>query len=238
MMIKPDFIRRCGLLLMGLVTIFNAAGIAAPQAYFSREGSIEQRMLQWLDESSGTIDLAVFEFSSHPLATGLKRALARGVKVRLLLDGSKVQGTSFTPAPIDLSSFEVRRLTGRSPSSGLMHDKFAIFDHRRVATGSYNWTAGAEHSNYENVLLEDDPTVVDAYTRQFERLWNEASVDTRKPNARRAKPSPRRPRSPFRNSRVTIAADPPVKKSKKKKARKRKKSTLSSQIQSEPHQTA
>jgi phosphatidylserine/phosphatidylglycerophosphate/cardiolipin synthase-like enzyme len=56
----------------------------------------------------------------------------------------------------------------------LMHNKFAIFDGRVVATGSYNWTQSAERANYENLVLLDDPEVVARFEREFQRLWREA----------------------------------------------------------------
>jgi len=55
-----------------------------------------------------------------------------------------------------------------------MHHKFAIFDRRLVATGSYNWTQSAERANYENLVLLDDPDLVARFVREFQRLWREA----------------------------------------------------------------
>ena len=77
-----------------------------------------------------------------------------------------------------MAGLDVRALAGRGGRGGhlgLMHDKFAIFDERQVVTGSYNWTRSAEHSNYENVLIEDDPEIVRKYHRQFSLLWSKAS---------------------------------------------------------------
>jgi len=72
-----------------LIGLMAAAANPAPQAYFSSDESIQRRMLQLVADSRETIDLALFEFSSRPLAEGLKRAQARGVAIRLLLDGGK-----------------------------------------------------------------------------------------------------------------------------------------------------
>jgi phosphatidylserine/phosphatidylglycerophosphate/cardiolipin synthase-like enzyme len=55
-----------------------------------------------------------------------------------------------------------------------MHHKFAVFDERLVVTGSYNWTNSAEHANYENIILLDDPGVVNRFRQEFPRLWREA----------------------------------------------------------------
>ena len=55
-----------------------------------------------------------------------------------------------------------------------MHHKFALFDRKEVATGSFNWTPGAEYANYENALMIDDSGTVEAYNREFEMLWQRA----------------------------------------------------------------
>lgn len=54
-----------------------------------------------------------------------------------------------------------------------MHHKFAPFDRRLPATGSYNWTRGASGGNYENVLVTDHPRLVAQFGEEFDRLWRE-----------------------------------------------------------------
>lgn len=164
---------RC--LLAGALVGVRTEAWAQAQAFFSSDG-VQQQLLRLIDGSRQTIDLAVFEFSSKPLAAALARARSRGVSVRLLLNAQNPQDMHLPAELAPLAPDHLRRLSGRSGHSGIMHNKFAVFDHQRVVTGSYNWTAGAEHSNYENALLEDDPQVVRAYDRQFEELWNQASA--------------------------------------------------------------
>ncbi len=54
-----------------------------------------------------------------------------------------------------------------------MHHKFALFDERLLATGSYNWTRSAADKNQENLLVTGDPRLVTPYAELFERLWVE-----------------------------------------------------------------
>ena len=144
---------------------------ALPETYFSGEG-VQNRLLALIQKSQTSIDLAIFEFSSPLLAEALRHAHERGVTVRLLLDSHSGKKDA---AEGSMAGLDVRELAGREGHRGLMHDKFAIFDEQLVVTGSYNWTRSAEHSNYENVLIEDDPEVVSKYHRQFSLLWNKAS---------------------------------------------------------------
>ena len=52
-----------------------------------------------------------------------------------------------------------------------MHHKFAIFDGEEMISGSYNWTRSAADSNYENVVVTDDVSLIRSFSDEFERLW-------------------------------------------------------------------
>ncbi|WP_242628429.1 phospholipase D-like domain-containing protein [Klebsiella quasipneumoniae] len=49
-----------------------------------------------------------------------------------------------------------------------------IADYRHVKTGSFNYSAAANKSNAENVLvIRGQPALARAYLKEFERLWAE-----------------------------------------------------------------
>ena len=58
-----------------------------------------------------------------------------------------------------------------SPSH--MHHKFAVIDGRLLLNGSFNWTRSAVLENRENVVVTDNPALVAAFNREFERLSKE-----------------------------------------------------------------
>jgi len=60
----------------------------------------------------------------------------------------------------------------RGIGRGIMHHKFAIFDGKLLVTGSYNWTDSAERYNHENVLVLEDPAIINRYQTRFNRLFN------------------------------------------------------------------
>ncbi len=53
-----------------------------------------------------------------------------------------------------------------------MHHKFAIFDHRLLLTGSYNWTRSAASDNEENFILSGDPRLLKSFAGMFDKLWD------------------------------------------------------------------
>ena len=52
-----------------------------------------------------------------------------------------------------------------------MHNKFAIIDNRILLTGSYNWTFSANNRNDENLMVIDDPEIIEIFQNQFINLW-------------------------------------------------------------------
>ncbi|GAJ21443.1 unnamed protein product, partial [marine sediment metagenome] len=52
-----------------------------------------------------------------------------------------------------------------------MHHKFAIIDNRLLLTGSYNWTFSAYNRNDENLMIIDDPEIIEIFQNQFVNLW-------------------------------------------------------------------
>jgi phosphatidylserine/phosphatidylglycerophosphate/cardiolipin synthase-like enzyme len=45
-----------------------------------------------------------------------------------------------------------------------------IIDGKLLFTGSYNWSAAAENSNYENAMFVTGSSVIQKYQADFERL--------------------------------------------------------------------
>jgi len=164
-----------GLRLLGLALLFlhllSTAAAPASEVYFSPNGGVRQRLLRAIEESRQSIDIAVYNFTASELAEALYAAKARGVRIRVLVDREKAEAGSSGIRGLRLNGVPVRSLG--VPDQSLMHHKFAVFDERLVVTGSYNWTNSAEHANYENLVVLDDPAVVNRFRQEFRRRWRE-----------------------------------------------------------------
>jgi len=114
----------------------------------------------------------VYNFTAAELAEGLFQARDRGVRVRLVLDRERYEEGGATIQALRKSALSLR--AWGVPGESLMHHKFAVFDGRLVATGSYNWTNAAERANRENLVILRDPQVVQRFEREFQRLWRQA----------------------------------------------------------------
>jgi phosphatidylserine/phosphatidylglycerophosphate/cardiolipin synthase-like enzyme len=153
-------------------SLLAAAAAPASEVYFSPNGGARQRLVRAIEESRRTIDIAVYSFTASELAEALYAAKARGVRIRVLVDRERAEAGGSGIRGLRLNGITVRSLG--VPEQSLMHHKFAVFDERLVATGSYNWTNSAEHANYENLVVLEEPAVVARFQQEFRRLWREA----------------------------------------------------------------
>ena len=144
---------------------------------YKAEGAIEDL----IDNANKTIDIAMYTFTSRYLAQHLIDAENRGVKIRVLLDRK-----SNDPKENEYTKYLYLKKNGinirfaaahtykRWKRSGIMHNKFAIFDNKIVETGSLNWTASAFVVNDENVLVIRRQDIANVYEGKFEALWEKA----------------------------------------------------------------
>ena len=138
-------------------------------SYFEK---IEEQITSSISEAKDRIYVAVAWFSNHVIFDELIRALKREVRVKILILDDLLNRNEFglNFGIIENNGADVR-LT--NPKSGTMHNKFCVIDDK-VITGSYNWTYHA-NKNHENIIIVDEPRVVDSYCEQFEKLFNEGT---------------------------------------------------------------
>ncbi|MCR4834820.1 MAG: FAM83 family protein [Bacteroidaceae bacterium] len=136
------------------------------QVCFSR---IEDFLSANIASASERIYVAVAWFTNDVLFNELHKALKRKVEVKVILLNDILNRNEFglNFGVLIENNADVRFA---SPSRGTMHNKFCIIDDK-VITGSYNWTYYA-NTNDENIVLIDDPNIVVAYCKQFEKLFN------------------------------------------------------------------
>ncbi len=139
--------------------------------YFSPKGGAQDALIGVIDSAKDEILVAMYYFTSRPLAQAILRAKKRNVSIRILLDESQL--TEKYSKYRYLSSNGIRIRIDRR--KGLMHNKFMIVDGTVLATGSYNWTSSAEHKNRENLLIIKNKALAQRYIWEFKKLWTSSS---------------------------------------------------------------
>ena len=157
------------LLLLTVIFIsqFSLFPLAKTEVYFSLSDNPQKEIIRNINQAEAFINIAMYIFTDKEIALPLIKARERGVKVRLYLDKDQVDYR------YSQSRFLVQKgiKTRISSNEYIMHNKFAIIDNRLLLTGSYNWTFSANNRNDENLLIIDDPEIIEIFQNQFINLW-------------------------------------------------------------------
>ncbi|MDQ1237592.1 MAG: phospholipase D family protein [Wigglesworthia glossinidia] len=139
---------------------------------FSPGNTAQKIILDAIKESSISIDIAAYSFTSKLISLALIDAEQRGVKIRILADKKSNSGKYTAATYLSNHKIPVRL----NDKYSIMHNKFMIIDHKSVQTGSFNYTQSAANKNAENVIfIKNIAEIAEKYEIEFNRLWNEAS---------------------------------------------------------------
>jgi len=154
------------LVLILSITI-SISTLANTEVYFSLSDNPQKEIIKNINQAEAFINMAMYIFTDREIALPLVKAQERGVKVRLYLDKEQVE------YQYSQSRFLVQGgiKTRISSNKYIMHNKFAIIDNRILITGSYNWTFSANNRNDENLMVIDDPEIIEIFQNQFVNLW-------------------------------------------------------------------
>jgi phosphatidylserine/phosphatidylglycerophosphate/cardiolipin synthase-like enzyme len=123
------------------------------------------RVFHAIEKAQTTIYVRMFAFTSKEVADALIRAHQGGVRVVVLCDRGQARQVPSQVQRLKVQGISVNTETVR----GYAHNKVMIIDGRIVLTGSYNYTAGAEQRNAENLLIIQDRGVVGRYLKDFQQ---------------------------------------------------------------------
>jgi len=154
-------------LVIVLSISISISTLAKTEVYFSLYDNPQKEIIKNINQAEAFINIAMYIFTDREIAFPLIKAQERGVKVRLYLDKEQVE------YQYSQSRFLVQKgiKTRISSNNYIMHHKFAIIDNRLLLTGSYNWTFSANNRNDENLLIIDDPEMIEIFQNQFVNLW-------------------------------------------------------------------
>ena len=165
-----------GLLLSLSLLLANAADHL--QVYFSPQGGCTEAVVASLDQSTNSVLVQAYSFTSAPIAKALVNAEKRGVKVQVILDKSnrteKYSSADFLqragiPTYIDAKH-------------AIAHNKIMVIDSKTVLTGSFNFTRAAEYNNAENLLVIVDADLAARYAANWQAHLKHSEPYQGKPN--------------------------------------------------------
>ncbi|MFN5184046.1 MAG: phospholipase D-like domain-containing protein [Bacteroidota bacterium] len=135
----------------------------------------------YIDRAQHTIDIAIYNWDNNTggtvITSALNAAFNRGVKIRIIYDGSSLnsglqtinQGIKIFPST-------------QGANYTIMHNKFVVIDANGwpnepiVWTGSMNWTSGQLTTDPNNVIILQDQSLARGYKLEFDEMWGDTSV--------------------------------------------------------------
>ncbi len=128
-----------------------------------------RRVIKEIDASVNSIDMALYSFGDQKdILNALRRAKIRGVKIRSVVDYSKAMINNY-PQTVEFgkefnSHFDKTEI--------LMHNKFFIFDDKKVITGSTNISSADSGGYNANVAIVFNSNEIAAYyKREFNQMY-------------------------------------------------------------------
>lgn len=152
---------------------------------FSRTENTAADLIDWINQANESIKAMVMLITNDQITQSLIEAKNRAVTVEFIIDSEWLYSsgsdyTSLLDAGIDIRSDE---------RTGLMHHKVMIIDEKIIITGSYNWSASAEDSNDENILILRSSSIASDYLDEFQRIWAQTQPHTPEPEPEPEPPS-------------------------------------------------
>ncbi len=155
--------------------------------------SVNGLISQTLTQANSSIDLALFVFSDQGISDHLAQKSQAGVTVQALVDRnfiyrsySEALDMLGTAMPDHRCKYEAHNRPWTQPIATVgmpnlpegdkLHHKFALIDNHTVIIGSHNWSAAANHTNDEDLLVIRNPTVAAHFRREFDRLAADAEM--------------------------------------------------------------
>lgn len=155
--------------------VVAAAPGVVSSAYFAPGDACLRKLRELCRGARRSVEICVYTISDDRLSEEILACHKRGIAVRVISDNDKKfdEGSDVlrlrelgVPVRIDDTPFH-------------MHHKFAVFDGRVLANGSFNWTRSATTSNEENLVVTDDANLLRCFAGQFEALWAKFAPDGR-----------------------------------------------------------
>ena len=150
----------------------------------TRGGGIDERLVEFVDAASRTLDVAVYDFDLENVAQALARARARGVQVRMVTDSDTIgnERDEHIQRALRILSQGGIPLVGDERQS-IMHHKFAVRDREEVWTGSWNFTVGDTYRLNNNAVRMRSAELAAQFTGEFEEMFVQRKFGTAKPRS-------------------------------------------------------
>lgn len=143
-------------------------GAIASDVYFTPQ-EIKGHIIRAIEGCSESVDIAVFDITSHDILNALVRTQKRGVHVRIVVDKKR----AVMKGPLSGLCKDKTLLIKILKQKGQRRNNFAIFDSKLLSTGSYSWNENVGNYSRYDTIFTDETKLVVKYQKEFDRLFQE-----------------------------------------------------------------
>ena len=133
---------------------------------FTPEDDVRGALVAEMDQATNEIAILAFSFTDEAMTEAVRRALARQVRVVIVLDSGMATHPGANTKELEAMGANVRLSPGV-----LLHHKVIVVDRQTVVLGSANFSGSAFDKNDENVLIVRAPNFAQAMMKEAIRCW-------------------------------------------------------------------
>lgn len=149
------------------ISLMLASNAGGQDVFFSPSSDCEKNIINDIYESNKSIYAVIYSINNKNIMNALIDAKNRGVEVKILTDKLQASGKYSGVKFLYENGINIKIHTKHK----IEHNKFAVFDDKKIITGSYNWTMAASDKNSENCIFLDDDEIVSKFKNRFFYLW-------------------------------------------------------------------
>ena len=169
---------------LGAIKFYLGPRDVAPPGSAGKLDNLERVIVKFLDGAQDTLDIAVQEIDSMPIARAIVKARKRGVSVRGVTEADYLTVKKPAADPfkyvegvenevnrqIQLALLRSTTWVRTDFNPDIFHQKFIVRDGTSVLTGSCNFTDTDTHKNLNHIVVIDDPVVAGEYSIEFHEI--------------------------------------------------------------------
>lgn len=152
-------------------------GIAL-ENYFAPERELEliNVIARTVVRANQEILFMAFSFTNEAIGEAILGRADAGIPLRGIFEKTGAKGTgSYFPVMKSAGLANVVVQVDGNPR--ILHHKVIIVDRKTVVFGSFNFSASANRSNDENLIIVHDPVFANYFVQEFEARWAEAKPE-------------------------------------------------------------
>ena len=132
---------------------------SSPEIYFCPKDGCDEKLADFINSANRFIHCAFFDLDLENIIQALKEK-SKKIDVKIVVDEDNyklVQNLDFVK---------------KDNRGAYMHNKFCIFDNKKVFTGSFNPTIRDAYYNNNNIIIINSEYLAENYEKEFSELWN------------------------------------------------------------------